>query len=134
SDETGRFELADIPSGTFEIRARAKGWADSSPALVTAVPGEHVLDVVLTMRAAGRVEVDVLDENEKPAAGWLLTLESENGGRTRKATCDASGRAVVEGLEPGTWSLSAELPEPDLPEDLGTPREKLEHAREKIDK
>jgi 5-hydroxyisourate hydrolase-like protein (transthyretin family) len=114
SDDSGRFDLTNVSPGPVELSARAKGWADSEARTVTVEPGQHLADVVLTMRTGGRLVVDVLDAQGKPAPGWTLSLQTEDGDRSETATCDANGRAAVDGLRAGTWSLSAFAPDTDI--------------------
>jgi protocatechuate 3,4-dioxygenase beta subunit len=70
-------------------------------------------DVWLVMGSGASVEVSVVDERDRPVPGAQLDLRSEaHGSRGRiKASADEAGHAVLQGLEPGAYSIAASPPD-----------------------
>jgi protocatechuate 3,4-dioxygenase beta subunit len=107
-DGEGRFELAGLHPGPYEVQAAANGLAPSAPRAVD-VPGE----VELTLSRGGRVTGVVLDRaSKKPLAGARVSVEGGFDPETTfaplasGATSDGDGRFSLGGLRPGLFSLS----------------------------
>ena len=105
TDEEGQFELWVAP-GSQEVHAGAEGYASKS--LVRVAPAE-ALKLVLTPASGVRGRV-VLSGTDTPVAGVEVRARPALGGAPRAAPglSDEDGEFVLNGLEPGLYSLVAE--------------------------
>ena len=120
SDAAGSFTLDSIEPGTYTIKAAAEGNAPATKTGVRVVGGQEtdvgtlVLERGLTLR--GRV-VAAQDESPVPGAAinvstpqaFRFSMMGSDSGRTTSSKTD--GTFVIEGLEAGAVSVSAEHPE-----------------------
>jgi protocatechuate 3,4-dioxygenase beta subunit len=98
-DRAGRFSGWGVPAGTVTLEARAPGYATVAKELTVAAatrPREITLrDVELVIERAARVRARVVDGRGDPVAGAVVVIGA------RRATTDARGEAVVDGVAPG---------------------------------
>ena len=108
SDAEGRFELPDVPPGTWLLVASA---ADGSKARKKLeIPEQGVDDLVLELEGRAMVRGRIVDAGDLPIAGARLTVVARPRGAEGErnvgwATADQNGRFVVTGLEPGEYVL-----------------------------
>lgn len=105
TDEEGHFELWVSP-GSQELHASAEGYASKS--IIRVAPAEAIT-MVLTPASGVRGRV-VLAGTDTPVAGVEVRARPALGGAPRAAPglSDEDGEFVLNGLEPGLYSLAAE--------------------------
>jgi protocatechuate 3,4-dioxygenase beta subunit len=108
----GTFDGGRVPAGTYEVRARADGFADAAVLTGVDEPAQDSAaaerSVELVLRRGVVLEGRVVDRFDAPVAG--ATVEARlRGARLppREARTDADGRFTIAGLPPGTWELAA---------------------------
>lgn len=142
SGPDGAFELAHVPAGKLELRARLSGFLPSEKKEIE-LPGGGVTEgVALELRAgqalagtvtfvdgkpAGGAEVKVgFDLSQAAGLGGLNALEGADG----SATADAEGRFRVGGLGKGPFTVRASALPPGASVPEGTKKEDAQlHAR-----
>lgn len=98
SGDRGRFELPDVTSGTFDLRAEASGFAPVTvPAVEIPTAGRQVDIGTLVLVEGATAEGRVTDVWGRP----LANAEVRVHGEASLATSDADGRFVVADLAPG---------------------------------
>ncbi len=102
SDEDGRFSVASLFAGTYEVSVASAHWASEVATVVLDV-GNSSDEVRLVLEAATSVTVS-LSVGEEACGEAYVSLASPNGDRTH--TSD-SGRVVFEGVLPGDYELVA---------------------------
>lgn len=109
SDESGAFELKDLPPGTTALVARAEGWADAEALTLELAPAEERPNVVLSLRAGGRIIGAVYGDDGDPIANQRVNYGENSmgfGARAETRTA-ADGTFEFESVTPGTWTVSA---------------------------
>ena len=102
---------AHVPEGAYAVGARA-GLAASPPALVERFGAGPFAPLELELAPAGALGVLARGDDGQPIAGARLRVVSLTGdGLERAATTDAGGRARVEGLAPGEWTVDGDAAE-----------------------
>jgi protocatechuate 3,4-dioxygenase beta subunit len=99
SGADGRFRIAGLRPGSYELRAALGARHSKSPTIVGLGVAEQVTDVEILAGAGPVVRGTVTDENGAPAAG----VEVSPFGEDAAATTDAKGAFVLEGLAPGRY-------------------------------
>jgi hypothetical protein len=110
TDFEGKYELVIDRPGPHTISATS---GSLGVAFQTEVPSEDEVRVDLSI-PRGRIIGMVRKEEGRPAAGVRLSIEREDGlGRMRwggdRATTDESGRYALESLEPGRYTVRANV-------------------------
>lgn len=139
-DAQGRFEVHNVPPGTYRVSARAGGVTYSGTSMSVqaaqntqwamvevSVSGDNVEGVMLSLREgavfSGRlVAAEGTPEDDLPAS-WAnarvaiqpvrppgQTRTASLGGGTRSAVIDQDGVFAVNGLSPGTYEVALTLP------------------------
>ena len=102
----GRFALGPLPPGSYEIHAITLSAPLALPEPVTAAAGTD--DLVLQLGRGAGVTVSVFDSRGNSSQDAMVTAVAENGpGSFRGTHTGADGRAVLSGLVPGTYTLTA---------------------------
>lgn len=110
TDHAGRFELVADPGTSFDLLARARGFAPFTVRGVRLPPGRDAVDLGTLILAPGvTVHGVVQDAAGKPLAGaeaWMLDELPENAPvrtpeRPADAVADAEGRFEIPDLEAG---------------------------------
>ncbi|HUR28817.1 MAG TPA: carboxypeptidase regulatory-like domain-containing protein [Planctomycetota bacterium] len=115
SDAQGRFEFKTAPTGDVKLTATRDGFAASETLEVSVAPGETREGLELTLRRGGRLAIEVRSANGGKVGGRELQLYSRSAdNRWRQARTDPSGRATIEGLEPGEWQVTAQPTEEEV--------------------
>lgn len=140
SDRNGRFELRNLPAGTYQLTVSANGFAHTttgarrpggSGRAVTVPAGQMVPNVDFALQKAGVISGVVLDERGDPLPGAMVAVLKEsfdtNGQRRLQQIgsplpsaadgasdlTDDLGQFRVWGLAPGVYYLVAAQPSPD---------------------
>lgn len=119
TDESGRFEIRDLPAGSYTLRAGGSAFPGSgaesrwSLALRTGVVvGEDRLveGIELRLERPGTIEGVVLDEQSRPAPEASIFVRDERGvllNPFSSTRTDGQGRFRYESAGPGAYTVSA---------------------------
>jgi len=99
----GRYRLAGLRPGAYELDAKATGVASSAPTLVGLGVAEQVTDIEILVGNAPSIRGVVVDESGTPAAG--VAVSAFGGDDSAEATSDAKGAFVLDGLTAGRYTL-----------------------------
>ncbi len=116
SDGAGRFSF-EIPEQAFSLVASHAQWADSEPVMVEVAPGSSRSEVVLALRVGGTITGEIYDARGQPDVGIHVGISPTFfwfGLDQEGAVSDASGRFVLEHVNPGKATISAMPREDDL--------------------
>jgi hypothetical protein len=102
----GRFRVAGLRPGVYELDADAEGRHARAPTVVGLGVAEQVADVELLVGAGPVIRGTVVDEGNVPVAGAKVSAIGR-GARDREATTDEKGAFALEGLGAGRWGLVA---------------------------
>lgn len=127
TDETGRFEVANLPAGRYTIRATKGGYAPPGASTFTADPGRaftlvdgQTLNRDVTLLSGGVITGRVYDESGDPVTGLEVRVERYTYGPAGRQLATASsgagipfnqrtddlGEFRVFGLAPGEYIVS----------------------------
>lgn len=104
-DERGRFAIASIDSGTYELVAVRDGLRVAAVPEIVVKRAPVQVDVFLP--EPGLLSGRVVDQDGYPVDGAPVTLEQAGGGRIRSRS-GPDGVFRFEGLPPGAWWLRAD--------------------------
>ena len=111
TDDTGRFELQQVPSGKIRLTAAARGWRTAELSALEVAPGAELDDLRLVLERGATVTGRVFAADGQPAAGaWVRVQEPRTGGRFTpppRATTGGDGQYLLEGVETGLQLISA---------------------------
>ncbi|MEZ6006270.1 MAG: carboxypeptidase regulatory-like domain-containing protein [Planctomycetota bacterium] len=107
SDAEGRFELVGLPPVGLQLNASTTGGNNRVQKQIPAPDAGSIMeDVELVMGEGHTLTLILLDEEDaKPIADQMFTLQGHQGG-WGNGTTDAEGRAAVENLSAGRYSIS----------------------------
>ena len=107
SDAEGRFELVGLPPVGLQLNASTTGGNNRVQKQIPAPDAGSIMeDVELVMGEGHTLTLILLDEEDaKPIADQMFTLQGHQGG-WGNGTTDAEGRATVENLSAGRYSIS----------------------------
>jgi hypothetical protein len=104
--EGGRFRIAGLRPGVYELDAAFEGRSSKAATVVGLGVAEQVGDVELLIGAGPVIRGTVVDERNAPVAGAKVTTLGRTD-RPTEATTDAAGAFVLEGLGAGRFALIA---------------------------
>ena len=104
SDGDGKFRLAGLRPGAYELSAREGARNTRAPVRVGLGVAEQQTDIVVLIGPAATIRGTVVDETGAPAAAVTVTAVDGHGEQAR-AISDDAGRFVLEGLAPSRWML-----------------------------
>jgi hypothetical protein len=114
TDEEGRFELADVVPGRYELRASGGGFQEGQRGGIEVVAGRDPEEVRLVLEKGAVLRGMVLDDAGEPVAGAAVNRVVQRrspfdfGSLERGARTDADGRYRLDGLPTGAASISVE--------------------------
>ena len=106
SGADGRFRMAGLRPGAWDLDARAPKRTSQSPTLVGIGVAEQVTDVEILIGASPVIRGVVVDDQGTPVPEIDVTAFGA-GGSGERATSDAKGAFEIEGLVPGNYMLLA---------------------------
>jgi len=111
----GSFEFRGVPAGKVRVYASHELLTEAASALLDTAPGARIEIPLLVLKSGGSAIGTVLDDAGKPVTQGLvyanLTEAAEpspslrNG--WRQTSLDSQGSFRLDGLIPGTWSVTA---------------------------
>lgn len=107
----GRVKLGGLPGGALVVRATHAALAPAKAA-ETLVPLRGSVEVILTMRPAGHVQIAVRDRAGKPVPGARFVLNGPEGDdrSAHRGAAGGDGTARVGPLLAGHYTAALELP------------------------
>ncbi|HEX3761519.1 MAG TPA: carboxypeptidase-like regulatory domain-containing protein [Kofleriaceae bacterium] len=105
TDGDGRFRLAGLAPGAWSLQATAGPRALRDPVRVGLGVAEQVTGVELLIGARPVIRGHVVDDAGAAVPG--IAVRARGRGEGTEATADATGGFVLEGLRPGSYSISA---------------------------
>lgn len=109
TDSDGAFDCAKVASGKLVAWASHPAHAPSAAQEFELAPGDSLAGLTFHLRVGGRVEVEVLSPEGTEKSGQSVNLSADDaesfdpGGGY--ATTDEQGRAVLERVAPGTYTV-----------------------------
>jgi protocatechuate 3,4-dioxygenase beta subunit len=113
---SGAFALYDLPAGSYHLEADTP--AGTATAEITLTAGEHKSGIALVATLRGDVDGRVVDQDRgTPIAGVEISVNGSSpialvSGSTRDHKSAGDGRFHVDGVLPGTWTLTVSSPDP----------------------
>ncbi len=111
TDESGAFELEDVPPGGVSLTVQASGYQDQEVPGLTVVAGKDLTGLEVRLAASAWVEGRVLLPDGTPAVGASIgpvrDESAPRGMRSFAAAADGDGRFRLDGLKPGLQSVEA---------------------------
>jgi len=103
TDASGKYTIADVPAGSYEVTASKEGYHSSSLTVTVLSRSSAVANLVLTqVIVPGSITGSVTDaEDGSPIAGAAVT----DG--TRMTTTDATGKYNIANVPAGTYQVTA---------------------------
>lgn len=114
ADAEGRFALDDAGTGALRVRAVLAGYAPSEALALELAPGEAMESAVLRLKPGATLTGVVLGADGRGDARRLVEVSNKLGSGVASAQSDEAGAFAFQGLEPGTWSVSAPPTEAEL--------------------
>ncbi len=111
TDGAGHFQLGGLGPGEWRLRARADGFQDSQPQVLSvgATPGPLI--TTITLSRAASIHGTLVDPEGRLAAGRDVELAKASDALTVPvliAQTDMQGRFAFEQVDEGSWQVSAE--------------------------
>lgn len=100
----GRFRIAGLRPGAYELGAHANGRGSRAPTIVGLGVAEQLSDVEILVGATPVIRGVVVDDSGAPAANVEVTAFGGRGNGA-SARSDAKGAFTLEGLAAGTYTL-----------------------------
>jgi protocatechuate 3,4-dioxygenase beta subunit len=113
TDETGSFGIRDIPAGKYVLVVYHEEYVQTQQPFEIKAEG-LTRDLHVSLDSGETLYGTVEDSGGTHPAGVLVILK-EPGGLIRKALTDTAGRFAIKGLMPGTYTITAQLPEDTEP-------------------
>ena len=116
SDSAGHFEIANIPSGRYDLYAYREGYRQSTfaGAVTSLKPGQKMADVNFKLWKLGVISGRVVDFNGDPVQHVEVTAVVRKQGQNKtantyknSATTDDRGEYRIFDLQPGRYLLGA---------------------------
>ncbi|MCY1032900.1 carboxypeptidase regulatory-like domain-containing protein [Corallococcus sp. BB11-1] len=101
TNDTGGFVFTGVPTGTYEVQARRDAYLEDRQS-VTLLANQSTSTQLTLARLRGRIEGQVLLSDGADASGLTVSLSGTN----TRATTDAQGRFMLEGIPTGTYALA----------------------------
>lgn len=115
----GSFAFDDVAPGTYRLRARSAGAADTDSAELTVLSGEVLDDIAIALHRGARVTGTVVDADGRPIAGAAVALVEPGfdptaplqsafalqGLQDKHAVSGGDGRFALRGVAAGSYSI-----------------------------
>ncbi len=105
SDANGAFEVKKLKPGRVNLSATKSGFAPSERVTVEVASTLATENVVLELRAAGRVEGEIAAVLLKSGSNWTVSAQSVGGNSWSSSEADPTGRFTIDDLAPGNYVL-----------------------------
>jgi len=107
----GTFTTPALPEGTFDLTVAHPQFAPAHTR-VSFRPDADAPEVLLEMYRGGGLTGTVLDGKLEPVAGVRIVATQGTDGDSRIADTGSDGRYFMDGLTPGTWTVSRQEARP----------------------
>src|SRR5207247_4379737 len=109
TDEAGRYSVASVPSGSYQVRVTTGFLNLAQPRPI--VVGDRDVEADLEVGARAALLVEVIDGGGNPVAGQEVELEQglDDGAVGTSERTDAAGRVRFDGLLPTEARLAGPL-------------------------
>jgi 5-hydroxyisourate hydrolase-like protein (transthyretin family) len=108
TNEQGRFSLANVPAGTYRIFAVDPDYVRKEHASsIVVTPGKPVVNIAIAMTRTAVIAGRVTNEHGDAAPNVFVRAWTQTGQVAETKTNDL-GEYRLFGLEPGTYTISAE--------------------------
>lgn len=104
ADAAGKFRFSGLRPGAYELSAREGARSSRVPVGVGVGVAEQQTNIVVLVGGTATIRGKVVDDSGAPAPG-VAVIAAGGGDDGDKATADAAGAFVLEGLAPGRWAL-----------------------------
>ena len=101
----GTFSTPTLPAGTFDVALDHPQYAPSRNRIAFQ-PDTDAPEVVLEMYRGGTLGGSVVDAKQQPVPGVRIVATQGTDGDSRIADTGSDGHYVIDGLAPGTWTVS----------------------------
>lgn len=101
---TGLYSMEDVPAGFYTVTATSGGYADQTSDVFEVLPNELVMaPTVVLADFTGSFSGTVLLSDSEDHAGTVVSIQ----GTSHAVLTDELGRWAIEGVLPGSYSVSA---------------------------
>ena len=108
TDDAGRFEFPAVMAGRASLEARAEGWSPSIPFNFDFDAKTDQTDHELRLQTPAAVSGRVVDEDDRPVAGIVVTARRKvTWMGNQDTTTSSDGTFVLPTLDAGPYELSA---------------------------
>ncbi len=107
----GRFELTGVPEGVVSLQANAGDFASgsrSASATITVGPGQAEASAEIVFETGFRVDGRVSRAGRPVPEAIVLAFPDGSGGRSATGRTDEGGGYLLEGLDEGRYTISAQ--------------------------
>ncbi|MEO8504007.1 MAG: carboxypeptidase-like regulatory domain-containing protein [Acidobacteriota bacterium] len=115
SGSDGAFDLADVPTGAYDLFASLTGFLAAEVGDIQVLPGKDVDGLEVVLRAGGAVHGTVYDYDGTPLPGISVSAGVSPSGTTTGVpavdTTDGDGHYRLPAVAPGHATVSAAKPE-----------------------
>ena len=101
----GTFSTPTLPAGTFDVALDHSQYAPSRNRIAFQ-PDADAPEVVLEMYRGGTLGGSVVDAKQQPVPGVRIVATQGTDGDSRIADTGSDGHYVIDGLAPGTWTVT----------------------------
>jgi hypothetical protein len=106
----GSYTITGLEPGSVDVAATASGYVDSPDSFATVAAGSTATDDI-SLDTAGAVSGTIAATGGgNPPAGTTVEADSSGGGAGVQVATNTNGTFTINGLEPGTYSVTASAP------------------------
>jgi 5-hydroxyisourate hydrolase-like protein (transthyretin family) len=103
----GTFQMTDVPDGSYQLQAEARGYATSAADQAVEVAGAPVTGLEVQLSAGAAVRGRLIGLEPKEAAGAQVSALQETKRLFSAGIVRPDGSYEIQGLMPGDWKISA---------------------------
>lgn len=109
TNSKGEFKTKAISAGPMTLQARLDGFASSDPYPLQIAPGQTISGVILVLQHGARISGEVHAAREgETISGREINAYHHGAGGSRDCTTDDKGHFLLEGLDPGEYTITLE--------------------------